>query len=458
MRYDRVAVVVEAVVAEVEADVYEGWGHGCEGCANVRGLASQRNKNERRQVTMPLDKEALQSLRLEHGSDPRRYEDSPSRRYRRWIIAGAIALVLAVLGWRYMNSAVEVQTVLVEAPAGATDGAVLNASGYVVARRLATVSSKVTGRIAEVLFEEGAAVEEGQVLARLDPATARAEHGLSVSGLEAARRNLREIEVRLDDAKRTLARNQSLVERKLVSQSVLDTSEAEVAALAARLSASRAEADVARSQMALTSQALDDLAIRAPFAGVVISKDAQPGETVSPMSAGGGYTRTGIATIVDMDSREIEVDVNEAYINRVHAGQRVEAVLDAYPDWTIPGHVVNIVPTADRQKATVRVRIAFEELDPRILPDMGIKVRFLEAAAAGPRGNPTLPERAVVREEAATFAWVVRDGRVERRAVKVGTAKDGVVTVLEGLAGGEAVVVDAPGRLRDGATVELKGE
>lgn len=407
---------------------------------------------------MPLDKEALQSLRLEHGSDPRRYEDSPARRYRRWIVAGAIALVLAVIGWRFMSSTVEVRTVLVEAPAGASDGAVLNASGYVVARRLATVSSKLTGRIAEVLFEEGAVVEEGQVLARLDPATARAEHGVAASGLEAARRALREIEVRLDDARRTLARNQSLFDRKLVSQSLLDASTAEVAALEARLAAARAEVGVARSQLALASQSLEDLEIRAPFSGVVISKDAQPGETVSPMSAGGGYTRTGIATIVDMDSREIEVDVNEAYINRVHEQQRVEATLDAYPDWAIPGHVVSIVPTADRQKATVRVRIAFEELDPRILPDMGIKVRFLEEAAAGPRGHPTLPERAVVRDGEDTYAWVVRDGRVERRAVKLGAVKDGTVAVLEGLAGGEAVVVDAPGRLRDGAAVELKGE
>lgn len=416
----------------------------------------QRNKNQGRRVSMALDKEALQSLRLEHGADPRRYEDSPLRRHRRWIIAGAVALVLALIGLKVMNAPLEVRTALVEAPAGASDGAVLNASGYVVARRLATVSSKVTGRIAEVLFEEGAAVAEGEVLARLDPATARAEHAVAASGVEAARRNLREIEVRLDDARRTLARNTSLVERKLVAQSVLDGSEAEVAALEARLAAARAEADVARSRLALSAQALEDLAIRAPFAGVVISKDAQPGETVSPMSAGGGYTRTGIATIVDMDSREIEVDVNEAYINRVRDGQRVEALLDAYPDWAIPGHVISIVPTADRQKATVRVRIAFDQLDPRILPDMGIKVRFLEEADAGASGHPTMPERAVVREEDGTYAWVVRDGKAERRAVKVGEPVDGVVPVLEGLDGGEAVVVDAPGRLRDGAAVELE--
>ncbi len=262
--------------------------------------------------------------------------------------------------------------------------------------------------------------------------------------------------MRLADARRSFERNRSLVEKKLVSQSALDTSEAEVSALQARLGAAQAEVGVAESRVALSAQGLDDLSIRAPFAGVVISKDAQPGETVSPISAGGGFTRTGIATIVDMDSREIEVDVNEAYINRVRDDQKVEAVLDAYPDWTIPGHLISIVPTADRQKATVRVRIAFDQLDDRILPDMGIKVRFLEEAGATPAARPTIPEKAVVSEGGATSAWVVRDGKVERRAVKVGAPKDGVVPVLEGLEGGESVVIDPPRRLREGSAVELE--
>jgi RND family efflux transporter MFP subunit len=407
---------------------------------------------------MSLDKAALESLRLERASDPQRYQDSPARRYRWWIAAGVLALVMLVMAWRMMNSAVPVQTALVEAPAGAADGAVLNASGYVVARRLATVSSKVTGRIADVLFEEGARVKQGQVLARLDASTAQAEYEVANRILEASRRNLREFDVRLADARRTLARVQSLVERKLVSQSLLDASEADVAALEARLAAAQAEVDVSQSRLALSRQGLDDLEIRAPFAGVVISKDAQPGETVSPMSAGGGFTRTGIATIVDMDSREIEVDVNEAYINRVHDDQKVAAVLDAYPDWTIAGHVIGIVPTADRQKATVRVRIGFDRLDDRILPDMGIKVRFLEDAGAGPVAHPTIPEQAVVRDGKTTATWVVRDGKVERRSVELGTPQGGNVPVLKGLDGGESVVIDAPRRLRDGAAVELKGK
>jgi RND family efflux transporter MFP subunit len=405
---------------------------------------------------MSLDKAALESLRMDRGADAAKYRGVGWRRRPLWILVAVVAVALLSLLWRSFGGAVPVQTATVEAPEGA-DGAVLNASGYVVARRLATVSSKVTGRIAEVLFEEGAEVKEGQVLARLDPATARAENAVSESGVEAARRNLGEIEVRLADAQRTLARNRSLLERKLVAQSVVDASEAEVDALQARLAAASAEVGLSRSRVALTRQALDDLEIRAPFTGVVISKDAQPGETVSPMSAGGGYTRTGIATIVDMDSREIEVDVNEAYINRVHAGQAIESTLDAYPDWKIPGHVISIVPTADRQKATVRVRIAFDQLDPRILPDMGIKVSFLEPeqAVRTSRGVK-IPESALVKDGQATFVWLVRDAKVEKRVVKAGAGEDGQVTVTDGLRGGEVVVVEPPGRLRDGAPVELQ--
>ena len=406
---------------------------------------------------MPLDQEALESLRRKPGAGATRYDRGP-RRSRLWI-ALAVAAVLAALAlWRVYGSPVQVQTVLVESPSAAADAAVLNASGYVVARRLATVSSKVTGRISEVLFEEGASVKDGQVLARLDPATAQADRRVAASSLEAAQRSLREIEVRLADARKTLGRNRSLVEKSLVSRSVLDSSEAEVAALEARLESARAEVGVAQARLAVAQQGLDDLEVRAPFAGVVISKDAQPGETVSPISAGGGFTRTGIATIVDMDSREIEVDVNEAYINRVHDGQTVEATLDAYPDWKVPGHVISIVPTADRQKATVRVRIAFEELDPRILPDMGIKVRFLEARSDAAPPALKIPADAVVRDGESASVWVVRDGRVERRTLKVGADDGGEVVVLDGLQGGETLVSKPSARLRDGARVELQAE
>jgi RND family efflux transporter MFP subunit len=405
---------------------------------------------------MALDKAALESLRLDRDPDTAEYRQRGGSRRKFWYVLAAVAVVAAVLAWRSFNSAVPVQTVTVESPTSAS-GAVLNASGYVVARRLATVSSKVTGRVAEVLFEEGAEVEAGQVLDRLERSTVDAQLNVSASSAEAARRNLREIEVRLADARRTLERNRSLVERKLVAQSVLDSSEAEVAALSARLAAARAEVDVAIAQVGLGKQELADLEIRAPFKGVVISKDAQPGEMVSPMSAGGGFTRTGVATIVDMDSREVEVDVNESYINRVSAGQKVECVLDAYPDLKIPAHVISIVPTADRQKATVRVRIGLDQLDPRILPDMGIKVSFFEDGAQPALQNAMLvPANAIVTEGEASYVWVVRDGKVEKRAVKTGAATDGQVPVTDGLTDGESIVVDAPKRLRDGAAVELK--
>jgi RND family efflux transporter MFP subunit len=405
---------------------------------------------------MALDKTALESLRIERDEGGEKYRERGSSRRRLWYLVAAVAVVGAVLGWRALNSAVPVTTYTVESLT-ADNGAVLNASGYVVARRLSTVSSKVTGRVAEVLFEEGAEVEAGQVLARLDRATNEAQHAVARSSAEAARRSLREIEVRLADARRTLERNRSLVERKLVAQSVLDSSEAEVAALGARLAAARADVDVANAQVDLSQQGLADLEIRAPFSGVVLSKDAQPGEMVSPMSAGGGFTRTGVATIVDMDSREIEVDVNESYINRVSAGQKVEGVLDAYPDLRIPAHVISIVPTADRQKATVRVRIGLDQLDPRILPDMGIKVSFLEdSSQPAAKAAFEVPAGALVREGDAAFVWVVRDGKVERRAVTAGDARDGQVPVTDGLSGGEVIVVDAPKRLRDGTAVELK--
>jgi len=405
---------------------------------------------------MALDKAALESLRLDRDPDTAEYRQRGGSRRKLWYVLAAVAVVAAVLAWRSFNSAVPVQTVTVESPTSAS-GAVLNASGYVVARRLATVSSKVTGRVAEVLFEEGAEVEAGQVLARLERSTVDAQLNVSASSAEAARRNLREIEVRLADARRTLERNRSLVERKLVAQSVLDSSEADVAALNARLAAARSEVDVAIAQVGLGKQELADLEIRAPFKGVVISKDAQPGEMVSPMSAGGGFTRTGVATIVDMDSREVEVDVNESYINRVSAGQKVECVLDAYPDLKIPAHVISIVPTADRQKATVRVRIGLDQLDPRILPDMGIKVSFFEDGAQPALQNAMLvPGNAIVTEGEASYAWVVRDGKVEKRAVKIGATQDGQVPVTDGLTDGETIVVDAPKRLRDGAAVELK--
>jgi RND family efflux transporter MFP subunit len=331
---------------------------------------------------MAFDQNALDSLRIERNNEPS--SSGPSPLYK-WIVIGALVLAVAVGLYALLrDKAIEVETATAvqssSSGGGSGGAAVLNASGYVVARRQATVSSKVTGKVAEVLIEEGMAVKEGQLLARLDDTTTKPIYDLAQRQLEAARRNLNEVEVRVAEAERNLRRTEQLRKDKLVSELQLDQAQSEVAALNARLEALRGEVKVAEGTVRVRAQDLDDLMVRAPFTGVVVSKDAQPGEMVSPISAGGGFTRTGIATVVDMDSREIEVDVNEAFINRVKANQQTEAVLDAYPDWVIPSHVINIVPTADRQKATVRVRIAFDTLEPRILPDMGVKVSFLGTA------------------------------------------------------------------------------
>jgi RND family efflux transporter MFP subunit len=376
------------------------------------------------------------------------------------IIAGVVVMV-AVLAFVLLRpKPTEVTTVVAESESSGPSlgNAVLNASGYVVVRRVSTVSSKVTGKIAEIFVEEGMVVKEGQVLARLEPANSRTMLTMAQRELEASRRNLAEIEVRLAEAERNLTRNEALVQQQLISQTALDSSKAEVNALAARLAASQAQVKVAESGLQMRQIDFDDLEVKAPFDGVVISKNAQPGEMISPMSSG-GFTRTGIATIVDMDSREIEVDVNEAYINRVKPDQRVEATLDAYPDAPLSARVTNIVPTADRTKATVRVRIGFDQLDPRILPDMGIKVRFLDdtpapAANAGPRIR--VPAGAVQRDGDASYVWVVSDGRVERRAVTVGAESEGTVEVRAGVSDGDELVSPVVQGLEDGGKVKLK--
>jgi RND family efflux transporter MFP subunit len=251
----------------------------------------------------------------------------------------------------------------------------LNASGYVTARRSATVSSKVTGKVREVLVEEGMKVEAGQIVARLDSSNVEASLRLAEAQLERARKALEETKPNLEFARSEFKRFTGLAATKVVSDSDLRRSEAEARGLEARLERQAAEIAVAEREVAQWQQQLDDTIIKAPFAAVVTSKNAQPGEMISPMTVG-GFTRTGICTIVDMTSLEIEVDVNESHINRVQPNARVEATLDAYPDWRIPAKVIAIIPTADRQKATVKVRIGFEQLDPRMLPEMGVKVAF----------------------------------------------------------------------------------
>jgi RND family efflux transporter MFP subunit len=337
---------------------------------------------------------------------------------------------------------------------------VLNASGYVTARRRATISSKITGKIVEVNVEEGMAVTQGQVLARLDDSTPKAALALVMAQAESSRKAVNENEVHLAQARLTLGRVTELRKKGIATESDVDAAKADVDGTEARINALRGQVTVAERQIEVQQADLDNTIIRAPFTGVAISKDAQPGEMVSPVSAGGGFTRTGICTIVDMHSLEIEVDVNESYINRVRPAQRVTAVLDAYPDFQIPGHVITMVPTADRQKATVLVRIAFEALDPRVLPDMGIKVTFLkeddEVAAPAARPATLVPKAAIQSDNTNSFVYVVTGDSVERRAVKAGGADGDRVEVLGALRAAERVVVSPPPGLTDGAKVVVK--
>jgi RND family efflux transporter MFP subunit len=333
---------------------------------------------------------------------------------------------------------------------------VLNASGYVTARTKATVSSKVTARVLEVLIEEGMRVEKGQVIARLDASNVEASLRLAEAELRAAKTSRHETGAVLAEVKLRLDRTKSLVADDVVSQAELDSVQAEADSLEARLLRQGEEESVAESRVAVWAVQLEDTIIRAPFSGIVTTKDAQPGEMISPVSAGGGFTRTGIGTVVDMDSLEIEVDVNESYINRVRAGQAVEAALDAYPDWKIPCHVIAIVPTADRDRATVRVRIGFEELEGRILPDMGVKVAFQEdqTEQAGQRAV-IIPREALRRDDGTEVVFVVIGDRVERRAVRLNPGDGEEALVMAGVEGGERVVVQGPSDLADGDEVEV---
>jgi HlyD family secretion protein len=422
---------------------------------------------------MPSDSRSLEELRIDHKA-------RGSGGVPVWVWVVVIVLLGAGAGaWFWMRAprAIEVKVATVEQPKTTGPGgpAVLNASGYVVARRRATVSSRITGRVIEVLVEEGKPVRKDQVLARLDPTTAEKGLALAQAELEATRRGVAENRVRLEQARLNLQRQRALRADGIVNQSDLDNAETEVRAIEARLALWDEQVRVGERQVAVRQNDVADTVILAPFSGVAISKDAQAGEMISPVSAGGGFTRTGICTIVDMSSLEIEVDVNESYINRVSPGQRVEATLDAYPEWRIPGKVITTVPTADRQKATVLVRIAFDpstssgspraasrgdQLDPRILPDMGIKVAFLGAetpAAAAVAPPVVIPKTAVRTDAGSQVVFVVTgDGRVERRALRLGPAKDDRIEVASGLTPGEKIVLEPPAALRDGDRVVVK--
>jgi len=406
-----------------------------------------------------VDQNLLKELRIEDS-------DRDSGGGHHWLRVVIVVALLAALGgggyYVFLGQALAVATTTAEAP-DATTGAVpvLEAAGYITARREATVSSKITGRLAEVLIEEGESVESGQVLARLDDVDAMAAMGLAQARLTAARAQLGQIEAQLEQARRDARRQEELREKRLNSEQALETARTQVLTLSAELEAQRGQVGVAEAQLRVAQVDHDNTIVRAPFAGVIVAKAAQPGEIVSPISAGGGFTRTGIGTIVDMDSLEIEVDVNEAYINRVKPHQPVQAVLDAYPDWKIPASVIAIIPTADRSKATVKVRIALEQKDPRIVPDMGVRVAFLDDR---PAGDPVqsirgvrVPASAVVQRDGASVVFVVEGNLARLRPVTTRAGGNGFLLVEDGLDPGERVVIDPPAGLGDGMRVAPRG-
>ncbi len=388
--------------------------------------------------------------------------DRPTRAAPRsrlpWFLALAVLAVLVAAWWlRRAPAGIEVRTVAArEAGGGSTASqTVLNASGYVVARRAATVSSKVMGKVVDVHVEEGLAVKSGDVLARLDDTNAQASLQLSRAQLAAAGSVLEESRVRLREAEQEFQRQSSLKQTSVATQADYDRAEAAVLAWRARLAQQQAELTVAERSVAVWQQQLEDTVIRAPFAGIVTSKNAQPGEMISPM-ASGGFTRTGICTIVDMQSLEVEIDVNESYLHRVAPGQPVEATLDAYPEWKIPCKVIAIIPTADRQKSTVKVRVGFNQFDPRILPEMGVKVAFREsakpaAAPAAARRDVLVPKSALRNDGGRDVVFVLQNGRAERRAVTVAGTQAEDLTLSAGVTAGERVIVEAGAELADGA-------
>jgi RND family efflux transporter MFP subunit len=405
----------------------------------------------------------LHQLRIERSH---REEAASATRRWPWFVGGALVLVLIAAGvWllQARQSAVAVHTTMAQPmTSGGPSASVLDATGYVTARRQATVSAQITGKLTEVLIEEGDHVKEGQVLAHLDDTQQRAALAQAEAALHSAQALLVQYEAQLRQDQRDVKRDEDLVERKLVSQQAVEQARTLVDTQTALVEQQHKQIELAAANVRSAQVQLDYCTVRSPFTGVVIAKAAQVGEIVSPLSAGGGFTRTGIGTLVDMDSLEIEVDVNEAYINRVQPKQPVESVLNAYPDWKIPSHVIAIIPTADRSKATVKVRIGLDLRDDRIVPDMGARVSFLEErkpveqTAAPPKGV-LVPVTALHRDGQKDFVFVLKDGKAHRRNVTLGGTFGNSRQVESGVSPGESVIVDAPAELKDDAAVSTAG-
>jgi RND family efflux transporter MFP subunit len=355
-----------------------------------------------------------------------------------------------------------VEVVTAQKPDIGGRSAILNASGYVTPRRRATIAAKITGRVTGVFFDEGTHVKAGQLLATLDDSDVKKALDSAKADRDSSQAAIADFQVQLKFSQIELRRAEQLQQAGVQTQEQLDTASTNVDSLKAKINLAKQQVQGSEMRIREAQQAVDNCTITAPYDGIVVSKDAQVGEMVSPISAGGGFTRTGIATIVDMNSNEIEVDVNESYIARVKDRQKVTAILDAYPDWEIPSHVRTVIPTADRQKATVKVRISFDKLDPRILPDMGIKVTFLsdepmkKVDASAPVVAALLPNEALHDDGGKKVVYLVKNDKLERRAVAVGNGQGSQTEILSGIVAGDAVVVKGPANMQDGLAVQIK--
>ena len=347
------------------------------------------------------------------------------------------------------------------AGAAAQGASLLDASGYVVARRQATVSSKITGKVMEVLIEEGQHVDAGQVIARLDASNARAALAQADAQASAAESSLDVAKVAFANQGPKYQRDKKLHTVGYLSDQAVDDAGAAFDSARYGLDLAQRQLQVSRASREVAQRALDDTVVRAPFSGIVTVKNAQPGEMVSPISAGGGFTRTGIGTIVDMDSLEVEVDVAESFINRVQAGMPATVKLNAYPDWEIPAEVIAVIPTADRSKATVTVRVGFKTKDARILPEMGARVAFLTPKSSDVGSAPAakgvlVPAEAIQgAADSQGVVFVVANGAAERRAVRLGARSSEGQVLLSGVAPGDQVAVGGLDKLRDGAKVRV---
>jgi RND family efflux transporter MFP subunit len=401
----------------------------------------------------------LRELRIERDVvAPRR----PSRLGVGILVGGTFATVLAAAGWWLLRDhatiAVRVSTIA-SLPEGETHPApLLEAAGYVTARREATVSAQITGTLTDVLIVEGEHVGAGQILAHLEDAGQKAKFAEAQASYEEAQSRIAVYEAQLAQSRRDLARLDVLAERQLVSKQAVEVAQTQIEVQSAQLEAQRRQVEVERQVATNARVQLDFCTIRAPFAGVVIARSAQVGEIVSPLSAGGGFTRTGIGTIVDMDSLEVQVDVNESSIKQIAAGQPTVSLLDAYPDWRIPGRVLAVVPTADRSKATMKVRVSLDQKDARIVPDMSVRVSFLAEPDPAPRVpllGVLVPTSSIAQRDGNSVVFVV-NGDVVRSTVVKPVAGSGSASRVDGLSAGQRVVDSPPMNLSDGARVRIE--